>query len=207
MNENKMTAQESLEVITSMINRTKERYFGNGNILLLWGFLTVAVTILVWIMLLTTQKPIWNLFWIALPVIGIPLTSIIAKKQSIKDGGKTYSDKVISKLWLITGLLFVVMAIACFLFKAIGNICCWSTFLPFTLIIIPLSILAQGLIVKESSMIGGGFFALIIGIFTLCCVSTNIPLGVNWFLPLFIVSFIFMMIIPGFVLNYKIKHQ
>ena len=28
-----MTAQESLEVITSMINRTKERYFGNGNIL------------------------------------------------------------------------------------------------------------------------------------------------------------------------------
>ena len=207
MDEKKMTAQESLEIITSMIDRTKERYFGNGNILLLWGCLTVVITIIVWILLLLTRQPIWNLFWIALPVIGIPLTSIIAKKQNIKDRGKTYSDKIISKMWMITGLSFVVMAIACFLFKAIGNICCWSTFLPFTLIVIPLSILVQGLIIKESSMIGGGFLALIIGIFTLCCVSANIPLGVNWFLPLFMISFIFMMIIPGVVLNHKIRHQ
>ena len=207
MDENKMTAQESLEIITSMIDRTKERYFGNGNILILWGCLTVSITILVWILLLITRQPIWNLFWIALPIIGIPFTSIIAKKQIIKHRGKTYSDKIISKLWMITGLSYVVMAIACFLFKAIGNICCWSTFLPFTLIVIPLSILIQGLIVKENSLVGGGIMAFIIGIFTICCVSANIPLGVNWFLPLFILSFIFMMIIPGIVLNNKIKHK
>lgn len=206
MEDKKLTAQESLEVITSMISRTKERYFGNGNILLLWGFLTVAVTIAVWILLLTTQKAIWNLLWIALPVIGLPLSAIIGKKQTIKDGVRTYSDRIISKLWMITGMSYIIMVIACIIFKSVG-ICCWSTFLPFTLMVVPISIVAQGLIVKEGSMISGGFIALIIGIFTLCCVAADIPLGVNWFLPLFIIAFIVMMVIPGFVLNYKIKHQ
>ena len=54
MEEKKMTEKESLELITTMIQRTRERYVGDGNIMLMWGYLTVAVTALVWILLATT---------------------------------------------------------------------------------------------------------------------------------------------------------
>ena len=47
MEDKKMTEKESLELITSMIQRTRERYVGDGNIMLMWGYLTVAVTALV----------------------------------------------------------------------------------------------------------------------------------------------------------------
>ena len=39
MEERKLTEKESLEVITTMIARTRERYIGDGNIMLMWGYL------------------------------------------------------------------------------------------------------------------------------------------------------------------------
>ena len=77
MEDRKLTEKESLEVITSMIARTKDRYLGSGNILLMWGYLDVFVSILVWIMLETTRQNVWNWLWFAIPVIGIPATTII----------------------------------------------------------------------------------------------------------------------------------
>lgn len=51
MEKKKLTHQESIDIIAEMIFRTKERYIGDGNIMLMWGYLTVAVTILVWVLL------------------------------------------------------------------------------------------------------------------------------------------------------------
>ncbi len=52
MEEKKLTEKESLELISAMIARTKERYMlGDGNIMLLWGYLTVAVSVAIWILL------------------------------------------------------------------------------------------------------------------------------------------------------------
>lgn len=49
MEERKITEAESIEIITSMISRTKDRLVkGSGNILLMWGYLIVAVTALIY---------------------------------------------------------------------------------------------------------------------------------------------------------------
>ena len=48
MEDRKLTEKESLEVITSMIARTKAKYLGSGNILLMWGYLIAITSILVW---------------------------------------------------------------------------------------------------------------------------------------------------------------
>lgn len=60
MEDKKLTEQESLELITTMIRRTRERYIGDGNIMLMWGYLSVAVAALVWIMLAVTGHQAWN---------------------------------------------------------------------------------------------------------------------------------------------------
>ncbi len=74
MEDKKLTEQESLELITTMIRRTRERYIGDGNIMLMWGYLSAAVAALVWIMLAVTGHPAWNYLWFLIMIVGGTLT-------------------------------------------------------------------------------------------------------------------------------------
>lgn len=205
MEDKKLTEKESLEVITSMIARTKVRYLGSGNILLMWGYLAVFSSILVWILLAATQQNVWNWLWFAIPVIGMPLTSIMARREKRTDGAVTYSDKITSHLWSIFGVSEIVLIFICLGFSLIGGIKCWTAMPVYTFIAAPFAEIAQGLIVKEKSLTWGGIVGLAIGMVLVCCVTGKIPLLANWFMPLFILFWVVMMIVPGHIINHKAK--
>ncbi len=205
MEDKKLTEKESLEVITSMIARTKARYLGSGNILLMWGYLAVFSSILVWILLAATQQSVWNWLWFAIPVIGMPLTSIMARREKRTDGVVTYSDKITSHLWSIFGVSEIVLTLICLGFSLIGGIKCWTAMIVYTIIAAPFAEIAQGLIVKEKSLTWGGIVGLAIGMVLVCCVTGKIPLLANWFMPLFILFWVVMMIVPGHIINHKAK--
>lgn len=205
MEDKKLTEKESLEVITSMIARTKVRYLGSGNILLMWGYLAVFTSILVWILLAATQQNVWNWLWFAIPVIGMPLNSIMVRREKRTDGAVTYSDKITSHLWSIFGVSEIVLTFICLGFSLIGGIKCWTAMIVYTLIAAPFAEIAQGLIVKEKSLAWGGIVGLAIGMVLVCCVTGKIPLLANWFMPLFILFWVVMMIVPGHIINHKAK--
>ncbi|WP_304589065.1 hypothetical protein [Duncaniella muris] len=205
MEDKKLTEKESLEVITSMIARTKARYLGSGNILLMWGYLAVFTSILVWILLAATQQNVWNWLWFAIPVIGMPLTSIMARREKRTDGAVTYSDKITSHLWSIFGVSEIVLTFICLGFSLIGGIKCWTAMPVYTFIAAPFAEIAQGLIVKEKSLTWGGIVGLAIGMVLVCCVTGKIPLLANWFMPLFILFWVVMMIVPGHIINHNAK--
>lgn len=207
MEERKLTEKESLEVITSMIARTKQRYIGNGNNMLMWGYLVTIVAILVWVMIAITAKCYWNFLWFAIPVIGIPLTTVMAKKQQRQSGIKTFSDKVTSQLWTIAGLSEITITVACICIQCYTHSpACWKAMLAYTLVAMPLTEIAQGLFIKEKSLTCGGIVGLVVGIITVCCISAGIPLFAYWYMPLYILAFVAMMIVPGHILNRK-AHQ
>ncbi|WP_304967136.1 hypothetical protein [Duncaniella muris] len=205
MEDKKLTEKESLEVIISMIARTKARYLGSGNILLMWGYLAVFSSILVWILLAATQQNVWNWLWFAIPVIGMPLTAIMSRREKRTDGAVTYSDKITSHLWSIFGVSEIVLTFICLGFSLIGGIKCWTAMTVYTLIAAPFAEIAQGLIVKEKSLTWGGIVGLAIGMVLVCCVTGKIPLLANWFMPLFILFWVVMMIVPGHIINHKAK--
>ena len=198
-----MTEKESLEIITKMIERTKARYMGSGNILLMWGYLGAIVSALVWILLVITRQNIWNWLWFAIPLIGMPTTLIMARREHREHGAVTYSDKITSQLWTIFSLSEVVLTIICLGFAALGGIQCWAAMLVYSLLLAPGAEIAQGLIVREKSLVAGGIIGLAIGLVTVCCTVGGIPLEANWFMPLFIFAFVAMMIIPGYIINRK----
>lgn len=207
MEERTLTEKESLEVITSMIRRTKERYIGDGNMMLMWGYLVAVVSILIWVMLVATRQGYWNWLWFAIPLIGGIATPIMARKQQRESGVKTFSDRVTSRLWTIAGLSeFVAMAV-CLCFQIFIGTSCWLSMLAYSLIAMPLAEIAQGLFVEEKSLTVGGMIGLAIGIVTVCCIAGDIPLGANWYMPLFIFAFVAMMIIPGHILNHKASRE
>ena len=207
MEDRKLTEKESLEVITTMITRTRHRYLGNGNILLMWGYLTVAVSILVWLLLATTHHGYWNWLWFAIPVVGSIATPVMARRQRLADCVTTYSDKVTSRLWAIFGISEILLSLCCLGFALIGGVKCWSAMLVYTLIAAPAAEIAQGLIVREPSLTGGGLVGLAVGLATVCCVSGGITLYAYWFMPLFILAFAAMMIVPGHIINHKANRK
>ncbi len=204
MEEKKLTEKESLEVITSMIARTKARYLGSGN-MLIWGYLVVIVTILVWVLLATTHDGNWYWLWFAIPLIGFPITTVKARKDRIKFGAVTYTDRITSNLWSIFAVSQIVLIFICIGFSIIGEINSWVALLIYPILCAPCAEIAQGLIVKEKCLIVGGIIGLLAGMYSLCCVVGRIPLEINWYLPLFIIVWTAMMIIPGHILKHKEK--
>lgn len=206
MEEKKMTEKESLELIASMIARTKSRYLGSGN-MLIWGYLVAITTVLVWVMLATTHNPVWNWLWFAIPLIGFPTTTIKAHRENRYRGAISYSDRVTSRLWTIFGMSDIVLILMCIGYALIGGIDCWSVLLVYPVLLASGAEIAQGLIVRENSLIWGGLFGLVVGMIIMCCIVGDVPLRINWYMPLFIITWIVMMIIPGHILSKKEKQE
>lgn len=207
MEDKRITEQEGIEVITTMIARTKERYFGNANIMIMWGYLVVLTTIAVWALLSLTHNPAWNWLWFAIPLVGGIATPIMSRKQERKAGVRTYSDIVTSRLWTIVGISAMAAIVLCLGFQLLADTCCWSMMLAYTMIVVPFAEIAQGLVIKEKSMYYGGLTGLAIGLITLCCIAGNIQLYAYWYLPLFIFGFVAMMIVPGHIINHNKSKQ
>lgn len=208
MEERKISENESIEIITSMIARTKERYMlGDGNIMLMWGYVTASVAILVWVLLAITHNPAVNWLWYLIWIIGGIATPIMAKKQTVEKGVKTFTDKIISRIWSIVGISAIVSTAVCLgLFLAKG-IDAWAAMFIFALIIVPFAEIANGIVLNESSYVWGGTLGLTVGIFITGCIAGNIAMKASWLMPLFIGAFFCMMVIPGHVVNYKARKQ
>ena len=70
MEERKLNEKESLELITQMIQNTKNRLETNcGMPFLLWGYTTTLISLLVWSLVVTTRDYHWQYLWFLLPVI------------------------------------------------------------------------------------------------------------------------------------------
>ena len=206
MEEKKLTEKESLELIASMIARTKTRYLGSRK-MLMWGYLVVITAISVWVLVASTHNLVWNWLWFAIPLIGFPTTSMMAHSQQRHRGATSYSDKVTSRLWTIFGISEIVLIIMCLGFYLLGKTDCSAAILIYSILMTSGAEIAQGLIVRENSLIFGGIIGLLVGMITVCCIVGDIPLNVNWYMPLFILAWIATMIIPGHILSNKEKQQ
>lgn len=65
MEEKKMfTEKESLELISQMIQMTKENLErGSGNVFLIYGYAAVALSVVVYAAVYITGRPLWNALW------------------------------------------------------------------------------------------------------------------------------------------------
>lgn len=207
MEDKKLTEKESIELISSMISRTKERYIGDGNILLMWGYVVAAVTVLVWALLIATHNPVWNWLWFLIWIVGGTITPAMMRKKRAKYGVTSYSDKLTAQIWSVVGFSAIAFTFCCLGFMLFRGVDSWRMMWAFALIIVPFAEIAQGIVLKEASLVAGGAIGLLAGIFTGCCVAGGIVLYANWYLPLFLAAFICMMIIPGHIINIKAKRR
>lgn len=202
MEEKKLNEQESLALITSMINDTRERLAENsGRPFLIWGYTSIAVSILEYAAQMLGWSNYWVLAWWLIPIIGYTLMWLFCRKK--EHTPKSYIDRSIESIWIVTG--------GTCLFAVIGNIMYGSlSMLLFSVVLlIGTGVTITGLIIKDFTT---AFVGSIASVFSLAfpivhqfqlaagetgrhAISTNILI--------FVAIFFVVLVIPGHILNCK----
>lgn len=208
MKEQDINEKQSLEIITAMITQTKRRlHIGDGNIMLMWGYLTVGVSLLVGTLLFVTGNQTCNWLWFLIFIIGGIVSPMMAKKQEAKVGVKTYTDRLSSGIWSLVGWGGLLSTFVCLALLLFAGKDAWRIMLVFALLMVGIVEAVQGMVIKEKSLVCGGAAGMVAGIVTMACIAAAIPLYLSWYIPMFIAAWVCMMIIPGHILNHKAKAQ
>lgn len=148
--ENKeMTAQQSLNLISEMMNNSRRAILKNsGKHFILWGILLIVMSLVIYELIHVTRTPIWNVLWFAMPLIGFPVAHFIGKNSVALP--QNIISKQLHGIWLAY-CAFAVVISAVFMFIAPQYL---------TLIIILVFGFAEcvsGIALKNWSIIVGGF--------------------------------------------------
>lgn len=207
MEDKKLTPQESMELIASMIQNTKRRVASPDlRISVMWGVLVIVTAAAAWALLSTTHNPWYNFVWFAIPLIGIP-ANIILKSNREKRGAKTYLDTVSEGVWKCVGYIAIGLTIACFIAQECGYPSAWLAMFYYAFIVVGFGAAVSGLLLRENSYLFGGLFSIFAGFAIIICSLCQVPLLYSWVVPLYILCFLLMFIVPAFIISRKIKAE
>lgn len=193
MEDRKLEAAESLELIGRMIENTRSRIVRNsGRPLLAWGYATVLTTLVVWGAVVGFQDPRWNFLWLLLPVLGWLLMWLTRGKRT-EGEARTFVDRVIGNVWFVMGLTAMFVSLLT-LFTPIR-----LPILFIILLIMGMGTAVTGLIIRFTPAVAGGTAAIVLAPLTML-------VGNMWQPLLFIAGFVVMMIVPGHILNHTSNH-
>ena len=92
MEDKKLTPQESMALITKMIEDSKQRIATpDTRVSVMWATLSIVTAVIVGILCLITHDPRYNYIWLAIPIIGYPLNFSMGRKKA-KRHEKTYVE-------------------------------------------------------------------------------------------------------------------
>ena len=207
MEEKKLTEQESLALIAGMIQKTKQRTgLDSGTPLLLWGYTAVITAILVYIVLMLTQSHKSLLLWALIPLVGWPLNlRFVNRKKETGGEAKSYTDIITDRLWMFVMFSELIAVAICSGFACFGHHCVWILMFIYSLIAVGSASTAQGIIIRENSLVAGGLIGVAGGLVVTACKISDIPLNAAWVMPLFVVCFVTMTIVPGHIINRKAR--
>ena len=195
MEERKLTGKESLELISQMIRNTQTKMEENsGAMFLIWGYLSVFTSLLVWSLLMASSNYQWQWFWFLLPAGGLALTLLHYRKESRKPRAKTYIDRVIGYIWRVLGIVGFALSMISFFTTHKFPI------LFIIVLIMGIGTTLTGMIIRFKSLIYFGTAGMI---------ASVVFLFVGWKiqLPVFAAVFLFMMVIPGHILNHTARKR
>ncbi|MCC6286643.1 MAG: hypothetical protein IT249_02050 [Chitinophagaceae bacterium] len=189
MQQQKLTEQESLKLISKMIYEAKGYYYENGMSALIYGFSILICSLLSF---LVAQKYIWlplNPFYILVPIFFVQ--AWIQRRQEKQKKAKTFTDETIDYVWI--GFFLSCIAALSALFAGVDYLV-----ISFILILLGFATLLTGLIAKFPYHIVSAIVCLLMaaGSFFLQNQNSYLVLataaGMIW-------------IIPGFMLRSKFK--
>ncbi len=183
-----LNEKDSLELISKMIQNTQLKLeSGKGKPFLIFGYITVIVSIAVYVLISITNNENSNLLWYAIPVLGS--VSMYLFGRSEKKYSKTYIDRIINNVWAVIGTAMILTS--------------FSAFFVYNLPIVSLMLLLSGIAATLTGFIIKYPAIIICGI--LGALSCILPFIIKGYAQALIFAFaiFIMMVVPGHILQYK----
>ena len=191
MEDRKLSEKESLELILRMIQETQERKARyEAYPLLIWGYMTIVVSFCIWygMAILGCSWQI-NFLWFALPVISAP-ASLYFNRKNPNCGIRNYMDRITTYIWCLFGVVVVVLGISAFFTP--------MRILFMVALLMSMATTLSGAVSKFKPLVCCGIVGVVLS-FVLLFVS--MPHSILIFGAIFAI----MMVIPGHILNRKMK--
>lgn len=193
MEEKRLDAAESLALIGRMIENTRNDIERNaGRPFLVWGYVTLLTTLLVWGTVVQTGEPRWNLLWLLIPLLGGTLTYFTRGKRT-EGRVHTFVDRVLGSVWLVAGLTASFLSLV-------------ALFTPIRLPILFVILLTMGMGTAATGLILRFRPAACCGAAAILLAPGMLIVHNDWQPALFAAGFLAMMIVPGHILNYRSNH-
>ena len=191
--ERKLTEKESMELITSMINKARNRFNESGIIYLIYGWVIFICSLVQFIALYfyknTDVYYIWYLTW--LPVI---YHVIYLRKKRASEKTRTYTDEIIGYIWLVF-IISISLLIFLLLYLKIS-----ATINLTILILYGMPTFLSGVILKSKALKIGGVFCWLLAILSVFIYPDFQSL-------LIALAVVVAWIIPGYILKEKLKKE
>lgn len=203
MEEKKISEQESLEIISKMIEQTKqESAIGSGNVFLIWGYLGAFISLVVFAMCYFRQEGGWGWLYTALPVLGFVAAGIVGRRMKKKYATpSTYAGMSIRRIWECLGCVFAYYAINCILSRHDPQ--GWTGMFLLGLLLPGIGTFCTGAILKENWVRWCGVMGTMFGLDMIQkLVWGDFVLTLKW-PALMAFSMIITLVIPGHILNNK----
>lgn len=202
MSENKFSEKDSLELISQMIQQTKQNIkLDSGNSFLYYGYSAVLISIIVFILCQFTENSIWYTLWLLMFLQSIILR---IKERNNKPEAITYMDTAIGSTWKIIGSLFGLTTIAILIIGYVVGTYNFAIMLPLSLLYAAIGVSITGVITNIRILIYSSLIAFIFAIYMLIMLTIGENPTAIWNIY-FGISFLIMMVIPGHILNKKSK--
>lgn len=187
-----------------MIQQTKQNLqVGSGNLLLYYGYISVLVSIAVYLMCHFTSQMYWHSLWF---ILFIPMIyeKCFQKKREILV--VTYADKAIANVWRVIDSLLVLTVLTILLMGLFTKVFVFIPMLPLSLLYVGIGTACTGVIMNEKSMTYFPVISFVVSIYMLIDLLIYGSFRLEWNL-LGGLSFLLMLVIPGHILNYKSQKQ
>lgn len=186
-----MTPQETLSLISSMIDKTRHTFSDRSHYFLLWGYTVFIACALQFIMISLKYEKSYIAWLLIVPAIILHFIFIARDKK--KERVSTYISEANKILWMGVGVCYIVMF---FIFAKIS----WKFCFPFYVLIYALGTFVSGSLIRFKPLIIGGIISFIIAA------------GISFFdykiqILLAALSILVSYIIPGHLLKNKYKYQ
>lgn len=205
MEEKTINEKESLEIISRMIQSSKDKMrVGSGNELLYYGYAAAILGVAVQTMFAITSNPTWCWLWMLMFVAWLFRSlSIRGKRSEVK----TYTDKMMEQVWTVIGCMFVlttiVFMVLMFIYHQGGLM---SFLMPLSIIYCGIGVSITGIIIKERWVEFLPILSFVIAFYMFAAFIIKIHPIIPWHLEMSL-AFIIASVIPGHILNHKAKKQ
>lgn len=192
-NSQHFSAEQSLKVIQSMIEKAKTNVKDNSFYFLLWGWLVFIASVLHFCLLKFTNfdQPYlaWNLMW-----IGVIISIVKGIKENKNSNVKTYIDETMKFFGMSLGILYTGLALI------FGKYDLWVYSFPIYILVYAVACFFTGAIMQFKLLKWMGLFCVVL-------VIASLYVSFQWQLLFLAMAVLISYIIPGHILSANEKRH